>query len=128
MCVQTVLVFSALGVPLSTTHCAVGSTVGVGLLEPKICSSSSCSSLNVYLSKDEGHYNHQEQEEEREMKRNSIHQKRDNKNKLKHKFKLKFCKLFNCLNFSSVNWRLFGSMIVSWVVTLLFSCKYISFN
>lgn len=30
----TVLLFSNFGIPLSTTHCAVGSTMGVGLMEP----------------------------------------------------------------------------------------------
>lgn len=37
---QTVLLFSFIGIPLSTTHCAVGSTVGVGLLERQIATDS----------------------------------------------------------------------------------------
>ncbi|XP_026191326.1 sodium-dependent phosphate transporter 1 [Cyclospora cayetanensis] len=75
----TVLIFSAVGIPLSTTHCAVGSTVGVGLLEPQ----------QSPLPLREG---------------------------------LKTCPpRFPCLNTASVNWKLFGGMVASWIVTILFS-------
>lgn len=75
----TVLIFSAVGIPLSTTHCAVGSTVGVGLLEPQ-------------------------------------------DGRLPFREGIKQCPpKFPCLNTGSVNWKLFGGMIASWIVTILFS-------
>ncbi|CDJ45078.1 phosphate transporter, putative [Eimeria tenella] len=76
----TVLVFSALGIPLSTTHCAVGSTVGVGLLEVPQGSSSSSSSSSS-----------------RDKRR------------------------LRCINLGSVNWKLFGNMVLSWLATIVFS-------
>ncbi|KAL8424523.1 hypothetical protein Efla_005629 [Eimeria flavescens] len=75
----TVLIFSAVGVPLSTTHCAVGSTVGVGLLEPQAAALPFCEGIRRCPPR---------------------------------------CP---CLNTASVNWKLFGGMIASWIVTILFS-------
>ncbi|KAL8269481.1 hypothetical protein Esti_006597 [Eimeria stiedai] len=75
----TVLIFSAVGVPLSTTHCAVGSTVGVGLLEPQSETLPFCEGIRRCPPR------------------------------------------FPCLNAASVNWKLFGGMIASWIVTILFS-------
>lgn len=81
---QTVLIFSAVGIPLSTTHCAVGSTVGVGLLEPQ-------------------------------------------EKQLPFREGITRCPpRFPCINTGSVNWKLFGGMMASWVVTILFSCEFAS--
>eukprot|EP00922_Rhytidocystis_sp_ex-Travisia-forbesii_P052711 GHVS01078208.1.p1 GENE.GHVS01078208.1~~GHVS01078208.1.p1 ORF type:complete len:632 (-),score=81.39 GHVS01078208.1:220-2115(-) len=75
-----VLLFSYLGIPLSTTHCAVGSTLGVGLSEPK---------------------------------RESVPFREG----------MRQCPpVLPFINTAAVNWRLFGSVFVSWIGTVVFSC------
>lgn len=85
-----VLIFSAFGVPLSTTHCAIGSTLGVGLMEKR----------------------KEKQDDDAEN----------------NNFKQSSCSyFFSChrkfrfLNTSSVNWKLFGGIFVSWIGTVVFS-------
>lgn len=75
-----VLVFSYLGIPLSTTHCAVGSTLGVGLSEPK----------REHLPFMEG------------LQRRPP--------------------VLPFINTAAVNWKLFGSVFVSWIGTVFFGC------
>ncbi|EPR60510.1 putative phosphate transporter family protein [Toxoplasma gondii GAB2-2007-GAL-DOM2] len=82
----TVLIFSAIGIPLSTTHCAVGSTVGVGLMEPK------------HPRRETGGGPVAEGEE---PKKRAVQ-----------------CPVINT---ASVNWKLFGGVFVSWIITIAFS-------
>ncbi|KFG38954.1 putative phosphate transporter family protein, partial [Toxoplasma gondii p89] len=82
----TVLIFSAIGIPLSTTHCAVGSTVGVGLMEPK------------HPRRETGDGPVAEGEE---PKKRAVQ-----------------CPVINT---ASVNWKLFGGVFVSWIITIAFS-------
>eukprot|EP00922_Rhytidocystis_sp_ex-Travisia-forbesii_P052710 GHVS01078207.1.p1 GENE.GHVS01078207.1~~GHVS01078207.1.p1 ORF type:complete len:608 (-),score=109.27 GHVS01078207.1:283-1926(-) len=75
-----VLLFSYLGIPLSTTHCAVGSTLGVGLSEPK-------------------------------------------RETVPFREGLRQCPpVLPFINTAAVNWRLFGSVFISWIGTVVFSC------
>ncbi|CBZ51856.1 hypothetical protein NCLIV_016480 [Neospora caninum Liverpool] len=83
----TVLIFSAVGVPLSTTHCAVGSTVGVGLMEPRNPRSAETGDGPAC--------------DEAEGSKRSAR-----------------CPFVNT---ASVNWKLFGGVFVSWIVTIAFS-------
>ncbi|PFH32374.1 putative phosphate transporter family protein [Besnoitia besnoiti] len=89
----TVLIFSAVGVPLSTTHCAVGSTVGVGLMEPK---------PNTRPDAGEG------VDEDEAAGFNSERC-------------MKCPPTCPAVNTASVNWKLFGGVFVSWIVTIAFS-------
>lgn len=135
---QTVLLFSAVGIPLSTTHCAVGSTVGVGLMEPRSpraraggggqrgtererSLSSCCGGCPWGRPRNRGKLRQEELDEEEEdaeaFQSSSASQKKSG-----------CCPLTCpsrclCINTATVNWRLFGGVFVSWIVTIAFSGK-----
>lgn len=94
-----VLFFSIAGMPLSSTHCAVSSVVGVGLVEsrmggPKKKVADSSNEIIVDAGKS---------------------------NKLEDELEKKNC--FSCLNASCVNLKLFRTVFLSWIVTVLFSAS-----
>ncbi|CRG95117.1 sodium-dependent phosphate transporter, putative [Plasmodium gallinaceum] len=93
-----VLFFSICGIPLSSTHCAVSSVIGVGLVEAKI---SANKRKNLKILDD------------------SIDvDKEKNFSKIKKKkFSLSF------LNTSCVNLKLFRTVFLSWIITVFFSAS-----
>lgn len=93
-----VLFFSICGIPLSSTHCAVSSVVGVGLIEARMVFS-----------------------------KNKNAAKNVNVNPLDVQIEGKFIpgkkktSCFSCINTGCVNLKLFRTVFLSWIVTVLFS-------
>lgn len=94
-----VLFFSIAGIPLSSTHCAVSSVVGVGLVESRM----GAAKKKVADSS------------------NEIIVDAGKTNKIDEEIEKKSC--FSCLNASCVNLKLFRTVFLSWIVTVLFSAS-----
>ncbi|ANQ10010.1 Phosphate transporter [Plasmodium coatneyi] len=102
-----VLLFSICGIPLSSTHCAVSSVIGVGLVEAKISeeNDANCGTNNQgmkLLGKDMS-----------PMDKNA---------NVPVKKKSLFCFL-SFLNTSCVNLKLFRTIFLSWIITVSFSAS-----
>ncbi|SOV81338.1 sodium-dependent phosphate transporter [Plasmodium sp. gorilla clade G3] len=93
-----VLFFSICGIPLSSTHCAVSSVIGLGLVEAKMNSDN-----KKYASKS--------------MDKDIIQVDKDNSFTFTEKMKYPF----SFLNTSCVNLRLFRTVFLSWILTVIFS-------
>lgn len=95
-----VLFFSICGIPLSSTHCAVSSVVGVGLVEARMTinkkkAPSKNLDVNGLGGNNEAHFLPS-------VTKNSC---------------------FSCINTSCVNLKLFRTVFLSWIVTVLFSAS-----
>lgn len=93
-----VLFFSICGIPLSSTHCAVSSVVGVGLVEARLAINKK-KNLTKNLDANALGGN---------MEANFLPSVK------------KSC-YFSCINTSCVNLKLFQKVFLSWIVTVLFS-------
>ncbi|EUD67709.1 PiT family inorganic phosphate transporter [Plasmodium inui San Antonio 1] len=102
-----VLFFSICGIPLSSTHCAVSSVIGLGLVEAKISEENNSN----------GGANNQG------MKLPGKEKSQGDKNaNLPVKKNSLFC-LFSFLNTSCVNLKLFRTIFLSWIITVSFSAS-----
>ncbi|SOV82040.1 sodium-dependent phosphate transporter [Plasmodium reichenowi] len=93
-----VLFFSICGIPLSSTHCAVSSVIGLGLVEAK---------MNADNKK----------HARKSMDKDIIQVDKDKSFTLTEKIKYPF----SFLNTSCVNLRLFRTVFLSWIFTVVFS-------
>ncbi|CAI7721948.1 sodium-dependent phosphate transporter, putative [Plasmodium vivax] len=91
-----VLFFSICGIPLSSTHCAVSSVIGLGLVEAKISEENEAAGAGKDKSQVDKNAN------------------------LPVKKKSLFCP-FSFLNTSCVNLKLFRTIFLSWIITVSFS-------
>ncbi|SOV24449.1 sodium-dependent phosphate transporter [Plasmodium sp. DRC-Itaito] len=93
-----VLFFSICGIPLSSTHCAVSSVIGLGLVEAKINADN-------------------KKQARKSMDKDIIQIDKDKSFTLTEKMKYPF----SFLNTSCVNLRLFRTVFLSWILTVVFS-------
>ncbi|SOV18082.1 sodium-dependent phosphate transporter, putative [Plasmodium sp. gorilla clade G2] len=93
-----VLFFSICGIPLSSTHCAVSSVIGLGLVEAKINADN-------------------KKQAKKSMDKDIIQVDKDKSFTLTEKMKYPF----SFLNTSCVNLRLFRTVFLSWILTVVFS-------
>ncbi|SOV17809.1 sodium-dependent phosphate transporter [Plasmodium gaboni] len=93
-----VLFFSICGIPLSSTHCAVSSVIGLGLVEAKINADN-------------------KKQAKKSMDKDIIQIDKDKSFTLTEKMKYPF----SFLNTSCVNLRLFRTVFLSWILTVVFS-------
>ncbi|CAA9989927.1 sodium-dependent phosphate transporter, putative [Plasmodium knowlesi strain H] len=100
-----VLLFSICGIPLSSTHCAVSSVIGVGLVEAKI---SEENDANVGTNNQE--MNLLGKDMSQVDKNANIPVKKKN-----------FLRFLSFLNTSCVNLKLFRTIFFSWIITVSFS-------
>ncbi|SCM13100.1 sodium-dependent phosphate transporter, putative [Plasmodium chabaudi adami] len=91
-----VLFFSICGIPLSSTHCAVSSVIGLGLVEAKVFDNDKNGNANKDISNGQGNTN--------------------------VGVKKLLCP-FSYLNTSCVNLKLFRTIFLSWIITVSFSAS-----
>ncbi|SCM06061.1 sodium-dependent phosphate transporter, putative [Plasmodium chabaudi chabaudi] len=91
-----VLFFSICGIPLSSTHCAVSSVIGLGLVEAKVFDNDKSGNANKDISNGQGNTN--------------------------VGVKKLLCP-FSYLNTSCVNLKLFRTIFLSWIITVSFSAS-----
>ncbi|GAW82163.1 sodium-dependent phosphate transporter [Plasmodium gonderi] len=108
-----VLFFSICGIPLSSTHCAVSSVIGLGLVEAKISNE-----IDDVNNSNNNNNNCCNRKVTRLLENGKSQPEKDTNLPLKKKNL--FCP-FSFLNTSCVNLKLFRTIFLSWIITVSFS-------